>query len=297
MRTAGEILKEERTKKGVSLEEVETATKIRKKTLSALESGDWGSVPPTFIKGLLKNYADFLGIDEKRVLAFFRREYDEKKSTNPKLFSSEKRKFYLTPTFVSISLISILVIAVSWYLFSQYQSFTAAPKLEIVEPSDNTKTSSKEVSVIGQTWSDSEVKINGETVQISPSGTFSVSVGLKEGINVLVISSANKFGKITTVKRTIVVEPFTQDRQVLSEKNKTLSLSLQIINNSTFVTVDVDGREVFSGLMVSGSVTSFEAKESIKIKTKNAGNIKVVLDDQEMILGREGETTEREFTP
>ena len=141
------------------------------------------------------------------------------------------------------------------------------------------------------------MKINGESVQISPSGTFSVSVGLKEGINVLVISSANKFGKITTVKRTIVVEPFTQDRQVLSEKNKTLSLSLQIINNSTFVTVDVDGREVFSGLMVSGSVTSFEAKESIKIKTKNAGNIKVVLDDQEMILGREGETTEREFTP
>ena len=297
MRTAGEILKEERTKKGVSLEEVETATKIRKKTLSALESGDWGSVPPTFIKGLLKNYADFLGIDEKRVLAFFRREYDEKKSTNPKLFSSEKRKFYLTPTFVSISLISILVIAVSWYLFSQYQSFTAAPKLEIAEPSDNTKTTSKEVNVIGQTWSDAQVKINGEMVQVSPGGTFSVSVGLKEGVNVLVISSANKFGKITTAKRTIVVETLTQEKNVLAEKNKLLSLDLEIINNSTFVTVDVDGREVFDGLMVTGSVTSFEAKENIKIRTKNAGNTKVVVDGQEMILGKEGEAIEREFTP
>lgn len=296
MRTVGEILKEERTKKGLSLEEIEAATKIRKKTLASLESGKWGSIPPTFIKGLLKSYANFLGIEEKRIIAFFRREYDEKKVAHPRFFSKEKKRFYLTPTSVSIFLVLVVVIAAVWYLFSQYQSFTAAPKLEIAEPSDNLRTTFKEVSVIGQTWSDAQVKINGEPVQISPGGTFSVSVALKEGVNVLVISSANRFGKIATVKRTIVVEEPQTGTSVLSGETKLLEIGLEIINKSTPVSVVVDGREVFNGLMVAGSITSFEAKESIIIKTKNAGNTKVTFKGRETLLGKEGETVEKEFT-
>src|SRR4030042_145212 len=138
MRTVGEILQEARGKKNLSLEEVEKTTKIRKKILELLEEGNWNVLAPTYIKGLLKNYASYLGLPEEKVLAFFRREYDERKrAVNQKPPAKLPQRFRLTPTMVTSLLISGVVIAVIFYLFLQYRSFTAAPPLEIQEPKDN----------------------------------------------------------------------------------------------------------------------------------------------------------------
>jgi len=207
MRTVGEILSEARTKKEITLEEAEKATKIRKKILQDLEKGNWNYLPATSIKGLLKNYASFLSLDEKRILAFFRREYDEKRAAKiVKPPQKMIRRFRLTPAVVTSLMLAGVVVVVFLYLFSQYRSFTAAPLLEIEEPKEGAKVSSLEVNVVGRTWDDATLKINGEQVQISPGGTFSVEVRLKEGVNDLTITSANRFGKISTVKRTVVVE-------------------------------------------------------------------------------------------
>ena len=207
MRTVGEILSEARNKKDISLEEAEKATKIRKKILQDLEKGNWNYLPATFIKGLLKNYAYFLSLDEKRILAFFRREYDEKKTAQAaKPPQKLSRKFRLTPAVITSLLLAIVVFAIGFYLFLQYRSFTAPPMLEIQEPKEGAKVSSLEVSVVGRTWEDAVLKINGKQVQVSPGGTFSVPVVLKEGVNTLTITSANRFGKINTVKRTLKVE-------------------------------------------------------------------------------------------
>src|SRR4030042_2980202 len=98
MRTVGEILKEARTKKELTFSEIEKAIKIRKRVLELLEEGDWSSLAPTYAKGLLRNYALYLGLDEKKILAFFRREYDERKtvvSTKPPVKS--RNRFRITP--------------------------------------------------------------------------------------------------------------------------------------------------------------------------------------------------------
>lgn len=208
MRTVGEILSEARTKKEITLEEAEKATKIRKKILQDLEKGNWNYLPTTSIKGLLKNYATFLSLDEGRILAFFRREYDEKRAAQlTKPPQKLTRKFRLTPAVVTSLLLAGVVFAIFLYLFSQYRSFTAAPLLVVEEPKEGTKISSLEVNVVGRTWDDVTLKINGEQVQVSPGGTFSAAVGLREGVNALTITSANRFGKISTVKRTVIASP------------------------------------------------------------------------------------------
>ncbi|MCH7541948.1 DUF4115 domain-containing protein, partial [Patescibacteria group bacterium] len=155
---------------------------------------------------------------------------------------------------------------------------------------------SNEVNVVGQTWSDADLKINGQSVQVSQGGAFSVAITLKEGINVLTITATNRFGKVSTVKRSIVVERPKPERSVLSSKDNILKLRLQITSKSTFVFVEVDGTKVFEGLMVSESSADFEAAEKIKIRTEDAGNTKVIIDGQELILGEEGEKVEKEFT-
>lgn len=296
MKTAGEILKEARLKKGLSYSDVEEATKIRKGILRDLEEGNWSGLPPTYVKGLLKNYGEAVGLDEKRVLAFFRREFDEKKAPSPpnKPVERNKRFIRVTPALITSFLISLVTAGIIFYLFVQYQSFTAAPKLEIVEPADNTKISSLEINVIGQSWSDATVKINGEKIQVSPGGAFSVLVGLKEGVNLLTITSENRFGKIRSVKRTVAVEKAAVSLGA-DTIEKTLNLDLEIVKKSTQMRIEVDGKEVFSGLMLLGSKKIFVARGKIKIWVEDAVSAKIIIDGEELVLGKEGESVEKEF--
>lgn len=60
----GLVLERARRDRGLSLEEAERATKIRKRYLSGLESDDYTVLPDAvYARGFLKTYANFLGLD------------------------------------------------------------------------------------------------------------------------------------------------------------------------------------------------------------------------------------------
>lgn len=60
----GRILKQTRRKRGLSLDEVEQATKIRARYLSGLEREDYAMLPAAvYTQGFLKTYANYLGLD------------------------------------------------------------------------------------------------------------------------------------------------------------------------------------------------------------------------------------------
>ena len=60
----GRILEQKRKEQGLSLEEVEQATKIRKRYLDGLERENYAVLPDgVYAQGFLKTYANFLGLD------------------------------------------------------------------------------------------------------------------------------------------------------------------------------------------------------------------------------------------
>ena len=60
----GTSLREARLRQGLDLLDAETATKIRSKYLQALEDERFDVLPaPTYVKGFLRNYAEYLGLD------------------------------------------------------------------------------------------------------------------------------------------------------------------------------------------------------------------------------------------
>ena len=66
----GHLLERARRRKGVSLEEAERATLIRKDYLQRLESDDHSAMPePIYVRGFVKAYANFLGLDGDRFAA------------------------------------------------------------------------------------------------------------------------------------------------------------------------------------------------------------------------------------
>lgn len=75
METIGEILRNKRLEKGLTLEDVSKLVKIRKKYLEALESGNYNEIPGTvYAKSFLKIYADFLGLDRFYILKRYQSE-------------------------------------------------------------------------------------------------------------------------------------------------------------------------------------------------------------------------------
>jgi len=296
MKKVGQFLKEAREKKNISLENAQRATKIRRKILAKLEASDWDNLPsPTFVKGLLKNYGQFLGLDTRNLLAFFRGEYDEPKTQKATAVALAKRpKLRFTPQIVTTGIITLAFLLAAGYLYFQYRSFTAAPLLEVTEPAENTKVEAFDVNVVGKTYPDANLKINGQKVQPSLGGTFSVAVSLVEGINTIIVTAENRFGKISTEKRVVVVE--TKKVGVIDQKQgKNVNITLKIGPQAANVRVELDGRKTFEGVLVSGSSKNFSANEKIKVFTSNAGSTKITFDGGEEVLGKEGEPLEREF--
>src|SRR5215216_3518814 len=60
----GRFLEQKRKERGLSLEEVEQATKIRKRYLTGLERDNYSILPDAvYARGFLKTYANYLGLD------------------------------------------------------------------------------------------------------------------------------------------------------------------------------------------------------------------------------------------
>jgi len=65
----GEYLRREREMRGIPLEEIAEATRIGKHTLEAIENDEYKKLPPrVYVRGFLKNYALYLGLDVNDVL-------------------------------------------------------------------------------------------------------------------------------------------------------------------------------------------------------------------------------------
>jgi len=68
--TFGEHLKREREMRGVSLQEISTATRISTRFLEALENEQWDRLPGgVFNRGFVRAVAHFLGLDEEALIA------------------------------------------------------------------------------------------------------------------------------------------------------------------------------------------------------------------------------------
>jgi transcriptional regulator with XRE-family HTH domain len=69
----GNTLREARVRRTLTLRQVEEDTKIRVKYVQAMENEDWDVMPgATYVKGFLRTYATYLGLDADVIIAEFR---------------------------------------------------------------------------------------------------------------------------------------------------------------------------------------------------------------------------------
>jgi len=114
----GEILRQARHRKGVSLKEVEEATRIPLKYLIALEGGDQTNLPsPAYVRGFVRLYASFLGLDPAEMLSLLPQEEQAptlRPMTRVEQLPSLTSSLPFVSTLVAIFLAAIMVISTAW---------------------------------------------------------------------------------------------------------------------------------------------------------------------------------------
>jgi cytoskeleton protein RodZ len=118
----GEVLQGTRSRLGLDILAVERETKIRAKYLRALENEEWDVLPgPTYVKGFLRTYARYLGLDADALVDEYRRTIERSPAAEqPYLFSEpllERRRRPLEPQRRSwgqvLAIVGVMLIAVA----------------------------------------------------------------------------------------------------------------------------------------------------------------------------------------
>ena len=208
MKTIGQMLQEKRVADGLSLEQVEKETKIRKKFLLAIESDNYASIPSqAYAKGFVKNYSEYLGFNSRTMMAFFRRQTAEapKSSILPKGVAEplNRSRITLTPSRFLVIVVVILLSAFLLYFGSQYRKLQIPPAVSLESPKQNLVTSDNRVDVIGTTDPDATVTINSIGVLVRSDGKFFDQVQLFPGNNTVTVMVTSRYGKTTNITRTV----------------------------------------------------------------------------------------------
>ncbi len=206
MKTIGQLLRETRLSQNLSLSEIARNIKIKKDYLQALENNDFNRLPPsTFIKGFLRKYAQYLGLNPDNAVAIFRRDFiqDEQGNIVPRpltrSFSSSRRLF----SFSTLAWLTAVLTFIGFLAFQLYQYYSL-PKLKLFQPLED-EIYTSQITVKGQTNPGNTVTINGQEVTVSQDGQFFLELNLPAGHQSLTIKATNPQGKSRLLHRTFQI--------------------------------------------------------------------------------------------
>ncbi|ADD02889.1 conserved hypothetical protein [Thermoanaerobacter mathranii subsp. mathranii str. A3] len=258
MKELGEFLKNERIKKGLTLEEIQEITKIRIRYLKAIEDGDFSIMPAlVYAKGFVKSYAEALGLDGNELVKKYEYLFQEKEEEtlpNIETNSSYKKEgrdfsqFFLTLKKAVIFVLVIGIIGYGFYYFINQVKKGLAPI-----PQQNQSEAS--------TYSEDKTDLENKT---NPSQESNVS---QPKVN----TSIEKISE-TSKKIEYKVVPSGESYKV----------EISVPGEKCWFSIKVDENVVFEGLMTKDMSKIFDVKDSITILMGYPPAVKITVDGEEL---------------
>ncbi|MBT2660138.1 helix-turn-helix domain-containing protein [Bacillus sp. ISL-45] len=155
MTELGNILKEAREAKGLSLDELQSITKIQKRYLLGIEEGNYSMMPGKFyVRAFIKQYAEAVGLDPEQLFEQHKNEipstYNEElpeqlsRVQSRKSISPETSKILDVLPKILFGIFIIGAIALVWYLIVEYAGdetkdpVTTGKQTRVEEPAEIT---------------------------------------------------------------------------------------------------------------------------------------------------------------
>jgi cytoskeleton protein RodZ len=255
----GEVLREARRRKGVTLAQAEKVTRIQAKYLKALEDEDYESLPGhVYAKGYLRNYAQYLSLDPDKVMQLYPSYFSGASNLQPdepilppatKPLPARARR---VPSFAVILAFVILAGVVFAWVYSALlgpSNIVPTPTIPVPTPTE---------------------------VIIQPTGAP--------------VSAVSPVSAASTVTAT------TQPAEPTATHGPYVGIEVQArFISDSWILVQVDGQQVFVGTIPAGSVKTWQGQSTVMLWSGNATQVEVTVNGENK--GRLGDTdvAQKEF--
>lgn len=197
METPGSFIKRERELRGITLDEIADETKIGKTFLNALEKDDYDSLPgPTFVKGFLRAYSKYVGLDGNDVVLryedFIGRTKEEKGIADEKVEQPVNRTYYLIAIFIILGLVFLLSLYFFWpensstIKQSEAEQETSEQVLERIEDPKTAETPQPKIPDITVTTEETKSAISDTPFEEIPQEIHTLSFSASQETWILV---------------------------------------------------------------------------------------------------------------
>lgn len=270
MEEIGRLLLESREQLGLSLDEVERATRIRVYHLEALERGEMEALPsPVQARGFLHNYAEFLGLDAGAITLQYAEALQSRRSrllpetsykepgTGPSVrILSRRPRWFSSDLFIATTIILAILAVLIWggsRVITVLRQRTETPQAALGLLIPTTTPTLTETPLQSGPGTESSIEPDLEETPIPTQPLF---LGVADKVNL-----------------TVVVE---------------LSAWLKVM---------VDDEEAFQGRVESGDVFEFQGDQVVELITGNGAAIHIFYNGQDHgILGDVGQVIIRLWT-
>jgi cytoskeleton protein RodZ len=272
----GPILEKARMERGLTLEEAEQATKIRKRYLSGLEREDYGVLPDAvYARGFLKTYANYLGLDGEELARELRDQRRPRRERTNATYgapaASEFDRPLLNPgglrnkerpkvsgTTIRTLLVAVLALAAVvgslYYVGRGVQSKGESP-----EQAPPPRSEQQQVANGPQQRADQPAAEEGPQGNAQGGGA--------------------------------------EDQPAPPPQPETLTVQVSVEGDPSWLSILVDGELAYEQIAQPGFSQTFQAQRELSVKTGNAGAVGVVVNGQDLgRLGESGEVLTRDFT-
>jgi len=283
MAQLGQLLRETREAKGLTLADVERATRIRLGYLEALEAEQFDRLPGNvYARGFLRNYAQFLGLHSEEILA----SYEDLGGVHPpgkpaisKLRIDdqvavplhEARSARLAWAVIVLLLVTALGLG-GWWVYRTYVITGRISLLAMFAGSTATPT-----APASPTPAIAALTTDPSTATATPAATSTP------------VETPTPSDTPTPVD-TPTLTPSPTPKVYLG-----VELSIEITDRA-WVQVLVDGTKVYEGILEVGEKHTWEGMERVLLRTGNAGGILITLNGEFLgPLGNAGEVMDKEW--
>ena len=273
----GDILRAEREKQGLTIDDVTRETSIREIYLEAIEKGDYDALPgDVYAKGFIRNYSRFLQMDGDALLQKYDEERNITKVVQPVDLPKQPEKE-----------------ASGHGLFGHSKAReigtvqeNSSQKAAVDNQPDKPKT---KLFAAGDAYRNSL-----EQEEKSGSKKFMILLGVMfvflGGIYVAFMDDGTEEAPKQETAQTETVQPAPVEKKYDGVEITAKALA------DCWISVKVDGAAVFEGTLPQGKDMSWQGKESVDILAGNAGGIQITFNGKDVgTLGEQGQVAERSF--
>ncbi|MFZ1654848.1 MAG: helix-turn-helix domain-containing protein [Candidatus Moraniibacteriota bacterium] len=286
--TLGEKLKKLRQQYRMSYAEIAKATRIQAKYLEYLENGEYEKLPAeVYVKGFLKSYARHLGLEDEAFLKLYEKEKHIRENLGQEAVASTAVRYpamnvwIITPRTVFIILLTLVLGGTFTYLFAEFRSFVAEPRLLITEPLSGATLPGSAITLRGQTDPGTVVTANGEPVFVTDTGEFSEEITLQQGMNRIVVRATNRFEKMKEATVTIESRPENSPSTPTTEPPSSgFTFTVRAVGEAVDVTLASGETVLYSGTLLPGKEQRFAGLiDPVRLSTDDASHTETSFDD------------------